>query len=271
VSGRRFTKLDGAGNDFVLLEVDAREADALLGGGELAAICDRRRGVGADGVLLTTPVDRRTLKLRYANADGREAALCGNGVRCAARYAVDHGLTGPDLVIDTPTGRLRARVTAESVSAEMPPPREPARSLVFDDVEPGLRADLLTVGVPHLLLLVPRIDAAPVLSLGPRLRSHAALGSAGANVNFVETRGVDRLALRTFERGVESETLACGTGAVAAAWWSVRGAARFRVRVETRGGDELEVLADDGGLWLSGPTREVFRGELTVDPRAGGR
>lgn len=249
----RFWKLEGAGNDFVLLEALPKGRS----GPELArALCDRRRGVGADGLLL---LERRGARprLRYWNADG-SAAFCGNGSRCAALWAAERGWTrGRELTLDTERGPLRARLTGKG-RAEIVMPR-PSRSRLNMKVD-GFRVHFLDTGVPHAVLFIKRdID---VDALGRRLRFHKAFGKAGANVDFVSASG-GRLHVRTYERGVEGETLACGTGIVAAAVVAqALGLAGGKVPVQARSGDLLHVTVEGGLPRLEGPGRVVFAGTI---------
>ncbi len=259
--GLPFIKMEGAGNDFILLDARVVGERALPGQVARARLCDRRRGIGADGVLVVSVESGDTIRLWYFNADGRGAPLCGNGARCAALYAARSGLTGETLKIRTDAGVLKAAVRAGDVSVEMPVPPAPMRTLCFEDVEMGLQGTFLRVGVPHLVLDVPSVDAVSVESLGKRLRNHPLLAPEGANVNFVQKLAPARLRLRTYERGVETETLACGTGAIAAAWWEQNAAPLFDVEVLVSSGERLRAMRSDSGLELSGPAHEVFRGE----------
>jgi len=262
--GIPFVKMDGAGNDFVLLAKDSVRG-LSLSRATLAALCARRRGIGADGVLIVDRDDGTTIRIEYYNADGGAAALCGNGARCAALFAGGEFPTGTDLTLETAAGSLGARLEREGVSVEMPLPASPPRTMAFDDVVRGLEATFLIVGVPHLIIDVPSVETADVAGLGAVLRRHASLSRDGANIDFVERAGKGSLRLRTYERGVEAETLACGTGAVAAAWWEQDGASEFEVDVSVRGGDCLRVTRAGGRPWLHGPARVVFRGEFSPE------
>lgn len=257
-----FVKMEGAGNDFVMLL--AGDVPANLGASLAAAIgplCDRRRGVGADGVIVVTPLDAGRIDVRYRNRDGSEA-FCGNGARCAAALAVARGLAPSTLTLRAGGLDLAARVRevgvdAYDVDVEMPAPPEPPRELT---VETGTQAQLVVVGVPHLVVPVPRIDDVALAEVGPRWRHLPALGPGGANVNIVEGEG-RRIAMRTWERGVEAETLACGSGAVAAAL--ARGDLARGTEVHVASGDVLRVASERGTLWLAGPARAAYRGQLS--------
>jgi len=240
-----FWKMSGAGNDFVLV------AGAPLGrsGAALAKrLCDRRFGVGADGLLALSRKGRR-VRLDYWNADG-SAAFCGNGSRCAALWAAQHGwVRGKEFALATAAGSLSVRLTGKGrAEVRMPSPKGFKKN---GDVF------LIDTGVPHAVVFVRNIDGVNVREEGRRLRwKHK------ANVDFVQLEdGV--LRLRTFERGVEDETLACGTGVVAAAAVSfLLGKTRERVRVRVRGGDVLNVSLMHGGARLEGPGEITFKGEV---------
>jgi diaminopimelate epimerase len=254
---KRFWKMSGAGNDFVLVEGPVRGAPALA-----RRLCDRRRSVGADGLLV---VDRRGPALRYLNSDGSEA-FCGNGSRCAAVWAAERGwASGPEFHFRTGAGQLRARLLPRGRAAvAMPSPqvlREP-----FFVTTAGRRWEVShwDTGVPHAVVRVPDVESVPVAEAGRALRYHRAFGRAGANVDFVQVRG-KTLLLRTYERGVEDETLACGTGVVAAAVAAqALGWARWPAKVRVRGGDTLSVFRDAERVWLEGPAEVTFTGEIDL-------
>jgi diaminopimelate epimerase len=257
-----FWKFSGAGNDFVLLAGLPRGR----GGPALARrLCDRRRGVGADGLLVVSRRGTRAA-VSYWNADG-SAAFCGNGTRCAALWAAARGWTkGESFTLETARGPLRARLTAPGrAELAMPAPRIMGPDLRLKAAGRSWKVCRVDAGVPHAAVLVPDVDALDVRTLGRALRRHRAFRPAGANVDFYSARG-GALRLRTYERGVEDETLACGTGAVAAAAAArARGLAGDRVRVRVRGGDELRVSFDaDGGAALEGPGANVFTGEAAL-------
>lgn len=263
--GRAFVKMEGAGNDFVVL--DDRDDAMPPSPDEVRRLCDRRRGVGADGLLWIARIDAGSVRVAYWNRDGG-AAFCGNGARCAARHAVVEGLVdGPALTLVTDEAALEAQVTDDQVVVAMPAPTPPVR-VAIPELGPGLgAADLLSVGVPHLVFTVPDVDAIDLDAIGPVARAHPAVGPDGANVDLVARDGDGGLVLRTYERGVEGETLACGTGAVAVA--RVDGADALHVvrRVRTRGGDWLTVTIEGEGTGararLEGPARITFAGRVS--------
>ena len=271
-----FLKMQGAANDFVV--VDHRQP--FLPGSDpgleplFRRLCDRRRGVGADGVLLLerAPAADLDFAMRYFNADGRPAEFCGNGARCLARLALDLGLgRGGEVRFQTAVGVQRARRAGGGRGIELQfgevdgcGPVETLEALGRSFT--GRRA---ATGVPHFVVPVERVEWVPVQVWGSALRHHPALGAAGANVDFVARLSPGRLAMRTYERGVEAETLACGSGAMASALWAVADGDTPPIAIVTAGGDELLVGlasagAGAGARWevrLTGPAETVYRGE----------
>lgn len=284
-----FYKLSGAGNDFIALV----EPSAPPSAAEIRAWCRRGLSLGADGLFLLARTGPAAARMTYFNADGGEAALCLNGTRCAARLAFELGWAegGAAVTVETGAGRHRARrLTDTEVEVEVPPlARAPEpRELAVEGRR--LRGWTVSVGVPHLVLEWPEeLAEAPVASLGALLRRHPDLGPEGANVDFVRfdppAAGRGRLAVRTYERGVEAETLACGTGVLAAAAVALaEGRARLPVEAATRGGFVLTVDGEVGeggggpperrggsrpGSWsLAGDARVVARGTLSREAAA---
>ncbi|MBE0565357.1 MAG: diaminopimelate epimerase [Krumholzibacteria bacterium] len=267
-----FTKMHGAGNDFVML--DGRDLDGPLGRGAIAALCDRRTGVGGDGLIVVGPADSAGAAFRmiYFNGDGGEAEMCGNGARCTVAFAADRGLApGPGLGacrFDTFGGVLEGRVLAPGdVEVSLPAWRDLELDLAVPE-SPWSAHHRCNTGVPHLVIPVPSVDAVDLATWGPRLRHAAQFAPAGTNVNWIAPGRDGEWLLRTYERGVEAETLACGTGASAAAVILCHlDRARSPVTVRTRGGDRLVVGVDraTGALRLRGPAVTSFKGEVTID------
>jgi diaminopimelate epimerase len=271
-----FTKMSGAGNDFLVFS-----ARVERGPRETAAIrrlCRRGTGVGADGVLFVHPErpgdPSSKIVADYVNADGSAGRFCGNGTRCAARFAVLRGLSGPSLAVATGWGAVGARVAPSgTVTLDLPESVAVGRAVPSHDAEgKTLERDAfaLLVGVPHVVAYVKDdvdLDTLDLSVLGPALRRHPALRE-GANANFVKLLGPSRIAVRTWERGVEAETLACGSGAVASAVvTSFLKGLEPPVSVATRSGETLEIgFARDGELarevTLTGDARVVFEGTL---------
>jgi len=255
-----FWKLSGAGNDFVLL---AGLPKGRSGAALARALCDRRRGVGGDGLLV---LSRRFGKVRldYWNADG-SAAFCGNGSRCAVIWAAEKGwLKGKEFTLETNRGPLAARLTGRGrAEVAMPAPKGLRLGFNVKTAERSFQVHYVDTGVPHAVVFVCDVKQVDAEGVGRALRFHKAFGRAGANVDFVEMRKND-LVIRTYERGVEAETLACGTGVVAAAFVArVLGFGAAPVRVVVRGGDALSVSFDRGPR-LEGPGAVVFSGEVSL-------
>jgi diaminopimelate epimerase len=266
----RFTKMNGAGNDFVLL--DNRAGDIELTREQIARVCDRHRGVGADGVLLLErPTNGADFRMRYYNADGGEAEMCGNGARCFARFA--DRTAGPleKLSFETPAGVIGAQFVGELVTLQMSEPQDMRLGLEVPVAGEKIRASYLDSGVPHVVVRVANIEEVDVRSLGSALRHHPMFAPRGANANFSEQRGPRRIAIRTYERGVEGETLACGTGVVASALiFAVIEKVTGPIDVLVRGGDTLQVGFTREGeefknVTLSGPADFVFDGTIELD------
>lgn len=262
-----FLKMQGAGNDFVVL--DRREGPRA--GEDFPALvvrmCDRRRGIGADGVLLLERDRDLDFAMSYFNADGRRADFCGNGARCLARRALDLGLgMGGEVRFRTDAGVQTARRTADGRGIELHfgHVASPVQSGPLEAAGRAFRGRCVVAGVPHLVVDVERVEWAPVPEWGTALRHHAKFAPAGTNVDFVARLGHSRIAMRTYERGVEAETLACGSGAIASATCAFMDGATSPVAVLTAGGDELLVLAErDGSGWdvkLSGSAEIAFEG-----------
>ena len=264
-----FMKMNGAGNDFVML--DNRAGGVQLDPAQIARLCDRHRGIGADGVLLIEPArNGADFRMRYYNADGGEAEMCGNGARCFARFA--DRVAGPleKLSFETPAGVIAAALEGEGVTLQMSDPRDMRLNLAISAADQQLRCHYVDSGVPHVVIPVNEIATVDVRTVGAAVRNHPEFAPRGANVNFLEKRGGNAIAIRTYERGVEDETLACGTGVVASALiFAATEGAQSPVRVRVKGGDELQVGFERKGeqftsVTLSGPAEFVFEGTVEL-------
>ena len=269
--GVALLRASGGGNDFLVL-VEPRQ---LPPPDTIRRWCTRGTSLGADGLFVVRRADAG-IEMEHFNADGGSAELCLNGTRCAARLAFDLGWAERSVVVSTAAGTVEATdAGAHRVRLELDRPSEPPRRMELDcggELWPGW---FVTVGVPHFVVLWPEeMGSAPVATVGPRLRRHPDLGEAGANVDFVHFTSVRRMLIRTFERGVEAETLACGTGVLAAAAVGLELEASLPIIAMTLGGFELEVGATEEGWSLTGDARLVARvealpgAELLPDPPA---
>ena len=263
----KFSKLSGAGNDFAI--IDNRSSRLTGSPAKLARrLCALKTGVGADGLILVERSRRADFRMRIFNPDGSEAEMCGNGARCVARYAYLRKITGSDMTFETKAGLISARVLDREVSLRMSDPRDfrPARTIRLAGRERELF--FVNTGVPHAVMFVPNLEKVEVRGWGREIREHKIFKPAGANADFVMVINQHHIAVRTYERGVEDETLACGTGAVAAALVSAREKGTVSpVRVRTRGGDVLKIsFRRDGAkftdVMLEGEVRFVFDGNL---------
>jgi diaminopimelate epimerase len=265
-----FTKMNGAGNDFVML--DNRDGSLALDRAQIARLCDRHRGVGADGLLMVEPAQNGTdFRMRYYNADGGEAEMCGNGARCFARYARRvSGTTASEITFETPAGVIGAKFLGDLVQIAMSDPHSHRPTQTLEVAGRPLEVDFLNTGVPHAVVFVSDLEAVDVHGDGAGLRYHEAFAPKGTNANFAAVTGPSAIAIRTYERGVEGETLACGTGVCASAiLHHLRTGDPAPISVRVRGGDTLQVdfVKTDGGfrnVTLTGPADFVFEGTITL-------
>ena len=268
-AGRNFHKMTGSGNDFVVFQLDAKEESFELETPEaIRVLSSRGTGVGSDGVVFLQPAGRGDIRMRYYNSDGSEAALCGNASLCSTRLAVELGLAqAGGFILHTASGALRARIRDGLPEVDLEPVTEVRADPSELPKEPEeKRLGYACAGVPHVVVEIDDIELARVADRGPELRRHPEL-KEGANVNFVARRPDGAWTYRTYERGVEAETLACGTGAVATAiLLSEWGESSAETVLWTRSGLPLTVtLRRDGASWLPslrGEGRIVFEGRL---------
>ena len=254
----RFVKMHGAGNDFVL--VDDRDGGFPCEHRLIAAMATRPGGIGCEGVILVQTSETADFKMRFFNPDGSEADLCGNGARCVAAFAREVGaVAGKVMRFETAAGFVDAEILDQDlVRIAMPDPKD-------------LDGDFVVAGVPHKIVPVDNLAKTDVDGEGRRIRLSDEFAPDGTNVDFVTYRAPDRVAIRTYERGVEAETFACGTGSVAAAVIGVASyGLKFPVRVKTGGGYELTVgggQAEDGfrEITLTGPVKRVYEGLIDLD------
>jgi diaminopimelate epimerase len=266
-TGRPFYKLTGSGNDFVFVDVRSAAPGELGDVETIRAVCARGSGVGADGIVFLSVGQRSPVAIRYLNSDGSVAALCGNATLCAARLAKELQIVTADrdFTIATDSGDVIARFREGRPEIDLQPVTD-VQDYFSASLESGeARIGFALVGVPHLVVLVPDVERAAVVERGQALRHHSKL-THGANVNFVSGSS-GRWRMRTYERGVEAETLACGTGAVATALLlATWGEAGETVELETKSGRSLRVRHRSDGRQqvasLSGEARIVFVGEL---------
>jgi diaminopimelate epimerase len=266
----KFTKMNGAGNDFVL--IDNRDGKLRLTPRDIVKICHRQQGVGADGLLMLVP--SRTGKADWAwdfyNNDGSTAEMCGNGARCFARYIQRQAGTNGRTTFETGAGIITATYSGDRVTINLTPPKD-LRLNEKVQLSTGLETvHSLNTGVPHAVLFVPDADKAMVQGLGNEIRFHKHFAPRGTNVNFVQALGPNQIRVRTYERGIEGETLACGTGVSASALIAAKlHGFTSPVSVKVQGGDTLEVSFREANgqfedVHLSGPADFVFDGQIEI-------
>ena len=265
-----FTKMNGAGNDFVL--IDNRERNITLTTEQVQRLCDRQRGVGADGVFLLIPSEsgKADWAWEFYNSDGSTADMCGNGARCFARFI--NQVAGPngDVSFETGAGVIRGSFDGDIVTVDLTDPHGLDLNAALQTSQGEFTVHSLDTGVPHAIVFVPDADQAMVDHLGREIRNHEHFAPNGTNVNFVQELAPGHIRVRTYERGVEGETLACGTGVTAAAIISseLKGFPP-PVKVQVQGGDTLEVFFDKDGdkfanVKLKGPADVAFHGRIEL-------
>ena len=268
-----FYKMNGAGNDFIV--IDNRELDTDLDQDTIASLCDRHRGIGADGLLAVEPAQQGAdYRFRYYNADGGEAEMCGNGARCFGFFTAHLAETEElptSVSFETIAGTLTAEIIGDDVRIAMSEPKDLELKAPVE-IE-GFESDLHSVntGVPHVVTFVPDLILAEVVKHGREIRNHPYFAPGGTNANFAQVLAPDHIAIRTYERGVEDETLACGTGMVAAALvHHLLTGAESPVKVDVEGGDTLVIGFEKTGdttfanVTLTGPADFVFEGEIEI-------
>lgn len=263
--------MSGAGNDFIL--ADNRNGLLKLTREQVARLCHRQFGIGADGLMLLIPStdSRADWAWQFWNSDGSDAEMCGNGARCFARYIQRQtNCETPSVTFSTIAGVIRADFNGERVTVNLTAPQGLKLGESVNTSHGELHVHSLNTGVPHAVVFVPDADRVMISSLGSELRWHEHFKPRGTNVNFAQILGLNHLRVRTYERGVEGETLACGTGVSATAMISARvHGFNSPVRVQVQGGDELEVsfketLDGFSDVRLNGPATFVFDGTLQL-------
>jgi len=273
-----FWKLQGSGNDFVVIDdrngkVEEFLKKTNLSKGEFVKkVCAFHTGVGADGLILIKIPENpgNDFKWEFFNADGSEAEMCGNGSRCAVRFAYEKGISGREVKFETLAGVIRAKVLekGKKVKVQLTPPTQPIEKLLrVDDRE--IEGVFINTGVPHFVVPVEKLENLNVIKLGKAIRFHKEFQPKGTNVNFIEAISDNAIRIRTYERGVEKETLACGTGATASAIVAyLKGIITEKpVKVITKSGEELliDFSKDLKEVFLTGSVYKVFEGILSEE------
>lgn len=259
-----FTKMHGAGNDFILVD-DRALTFPLDDVSFVESIASRRTGIGCDGILLIQPSETADLRMRFINPDGGEVAMCGNGARCIARLAYDLGMASKSMCIETGAGLVKAEVLDEEVRLELTDPTD-----LKLDLEAGLEGpvDFVNTGVPHAVAWVDDLPALDLPMVGKQVREHALFSPEGSNANFATVEADGTLSVRTYERGVEAETMACGTGATAVAVIAAKkGWVSLPVTVHCAGGFDLVIDSVQGTTSLTGSAVTIFEGTVEYGNR----
>ncbi|MDY7000181.1 MAG: diaminopimelate epimerase [Thermodesulfobacteriota bacterium] len=266
-----FYKMQGSGNDFVLIDNRELELSVSYMPKWARRICARGFGVGADGLIFfDSPPKGSNLDYiwHFYNADGSRAEMCGNGSRCVAKFAFEMGFAKQDQVFGTDAGPVKAVVlpNSEGVKVRLSDPRDISLDLTLPGDNLPKSVHFVNVGVPHAVVLSQDALDVDVKNLGSALRNHEHFAPQGANVNFVQVRDRNHIFLRTYERGVEDETYACGTGAAASALiTNALGLTGHEVEAVTSGGEILQIFIEDGTVFLQGKAVLVYSGEIYLE------
>ncbi len=268
----RATKMSGTGNDFILIDHREPFIEAALQSDFAKRVCRRKFSAGADGLILLENSEDADFRWQFYNADGSSAEMCGNGARCAARYAYHKNIAPEKMSFQTVAGLIEAEIVDESVKIKLTPPENIIMGQVVSLDGKETEVCSMNTGVPHVVCFVDDIDNVPVDQWGRIIRYHELFQPAGTNVNFVQIMSENRLHVRTYERGVEGETLACGTGAVASALMAAMGSqSASPVLVTTSGGEQLTIhfiLGRDNvakEVFLEGPAHFIYEAELNSE------
>ncbi|MFA7256123.1 MAG: diaminopimelate epimerase [Kiritimatiellales bacterium] len=263
----KFWKMHGARNDFVLID-DRAGTFPVSDRAFTTHLAARHSGIGAEGVILIQKSKTSGFLMRFFNPDGGEVGMCGNGARCAARLAFELGITEKKMTIETPAGQIEAQVMQKGVRLWMTPPSGWELNGSLDLTGRHLTYGFVNTGVPHVVMRTGELRDVDVREIGSAVRRHRQFAPEGTNVNFMEISPDGELTVRTYERGVEAETLACGTGVTACGLIAAKnGWVKLPVNVHTASGDVLVVdgtLTEEGarGITLTGPTEHVFEGSI---------
>ena len=266
-----FFKASGCGNDFIIIDNRDRIIDEKNLKNFVANVCRRKMSVGADGLILVEHSDSVDFKWRFFNSDGNPAEMCGNGARCVARFAYLNRIAGSKMSFETDVGIVSAQVANDLVKIKMPDPVDLKIDYCLELKNSPLTISSVNTGVPHVVVIVDSIGDVDLINLGTEIRFHERFAPAGTNVNFICPQQDGVIAIRTYERGVEGETLACGTGSVAGA---VVMAKKLKIKspvnIRTKSGQHLYIYYKEKqgifyDVYLEGDARIIYRGELRED------
>jgi len=266
-----FFKMSGSGNDFIIIDNRENVVEEKKLSDFILSVCRRKMSVGADGLILIENAEGIDFKWRFFNSDGSRAEMCGNGARCAARFAYLNKIAGPKMSFETDAGIVLAQVDNDLVKIKLTEPKDLKHDFTIDTDSGPVTASSINTGVPHVVVPVDNIDDVEVVKLGRKIRYHEKFAPAGTNVNFYCPVNEDKIKIRTYERGVEDETLACGTGAVASALvYANKTNIKSPVSVMTKSGGWLSVYFESKtdvffNIYLKGDARVIYKGEMSKD------
>jgi diaminopimelate epimerase len=266
-----FFKMSGSGNDFIIVDnrTNAIDNDGLPV--FISRVCRRKMSVGADGFILIEASDKADFQWRFYNSDGSKAEMCGNGARCAVRFAFVTGVAGDNMTFETETGIVKGEIKNDRAKVKMPDPMDLRLDYSLELKAGPETVSSVNTGVPHVVIMKDTVEDLDVVGRGREIRNHKAFGPDGTNVNYICRQRQGQLAIRTYERGVEDETLACGTGSIAGALIS---ACKLNwpspVKLVTRSGESLTIyfVRRDGvfsDVYLEGDARIIYTGEMRED------
>ena len=266
-----FYKMSGSGNDFIIIDNRRNSIDETGLSDLIARVCRRKMAVGADGFILVENADMADFKWRFFNSDGSIAEMCGNGARCVARFAHLNGIAGPNMSFETLAGIVEAQIIGNRVKVKMTDPTEFKTDDTLDLKNGPVTISSINTGVPHVVIVKERIDNADIVEMGREIRFHGRFSPAGTNVNVVCHMADNTIAIRTYERGVEDETLACGTGSAAGA---IVMAHKMKIgspiNVQTKSGGYLSIFYREKegryyDIYLEGDARIIYKAQLWED------
>jgi len=266
-----FYKMSGAGNDFIIIDNRQQIVDNTKLTDFISSVCRRKMSAGADGLILIESSKKCDFRWRFFNSDGSKAEMCGNGARCAARFAHMNAIAGTTLSFETEAGVIHAQISKDRVKVKMPAASDLKLAYPLALSHNSLTISSINTGVPHVVVMVEQIDNIDVVALGKEIRFHQAFAPAGTNANFVYRSKPNEIIVRTYERGVEDETLACGTGAIASAIISAcQLDMKSPIDVQTRSGAYLTIhFSETDGqfseIYMEGDARIIYSGELHPD------
>lgn len=267
----KFYKMNGCGNDFIIIDNRDRVVDKFDLKNFISNVCRRKISAGADGLILVENSETVDFKWRFFNSDGSTAEMCGNGARCVARFAHLNKIAGPEMSFETDAGIVHAQVIENDVKIKMTDPSYFKTDYTLELENSSLNISSINTGVPHVVIAVDEIENVEVVKVGREIRFHDIFAPAGTNVNFVSVQKDDFLSIRTYERGVEDETLACGTGAVAGAIvMADKTEIESPVKVMTRSGKYLYIYYEKTqgkycNIYLEGDARLIYQAQLFDD------